>query len=513
MISDFRRWLPALLFAVAVGPICAMQDTSQPVISTGPATDALAMRIMHARLDGTTLHVHVAAVGQDGRVPSTSLVGSWTTTVRCRDSVTGIAAAALPLPRDLERSVSTHTVVCLDNSVGSNSTAERVVAAMRLFGYGFTDADSVAVLAYDHGMAELAPFVSGTVLPTSMFDAPASNGLAAMYSAMHAGITSLQQSASAVRDLVVVSATDDNASVHHDLTSVVQHARAAGVRVSVIRVGTASLGYVGRYLAGATGGIATTIHRDSALTAAALARHIVMARRNYMDIAIEIPASYADVPDLDVVVHCMVGGTVLADSVRIPLRPRTYPQQRLIAATFADASDTALTSFTSLLALLAEQAQDDTATTLELIGHVDNAAPQAGKLALRRARHVAAALQRMGVPADRLRIRDEGSSRPLYAFELLPWHRRMNNRVEVRRRTEEAYPYDVVVAKVRTERQAEEQVARWEERGFTAYYDSMVANNEPLYRVLLWGYATRAQAEDAAAIVRSKHNVPTAYVD
>jgi hypothetical protein len=49
--------------------------------------------------------------------------------------------------------------------------------------------------------------------------------------------------------------------------------------------------------------------------------------------------------------------------------------------------------------------------------------------------------------------------------------------------------------------------------GFNAYFDSMIANGEPAYRVLLWGYTTRSEAEAAAAIIRTEHKISSAYVD
>jgi hypothetical protein len=95
----------------------------------------------------------------------------------------------------------------------------------------------------------------------------------------------------------------------------------------------------------------------------------------------------------------------------------------------------------------------------------------------------------------------------------MPWQRRLNNRVELRRYKTEPFPYDVVVAMVRTETQADELATTWEGRGFKADVDASVVEGEPLYRVLLWGYASKADAEAAAEVVRTQHDVPTAYVD
>ncbi|MBU3742745.1 MAG: hypothetical protein FGM24_10765 [Candidatus Kapabacteria bacterium] len=500
-------WMTSLHLSIA------QIETPQADVSTGPAQDAVGIRIMHASVDGNVIRLHVAPVDSDGRVPSTSIIGTWSASITRRDSGVGTVVDATVLPRGRDRAQSGTTVLCIDNAAAAGGLARKAVAAVRDLGFGLLDNDSIAVLAYDHTLSQLAPLGSGMSLPTVITDAPEPSGLTAMYSALGAAIDIAKASPSADRDVIVMVASDDNASINDDLTSIVRRAREAGVRISTIRIGTSTLGFVHRYLAGATGGMSAALHADSLSAATSLMRYIVMARRNFMDVSLPLPAEFADAPDLDVAITVASGGTSASDTMRIPLRTRQYRQQRLIVSAYADAADTSIGNFRGQLALLAESMADDTTSVIEVIGHVGKGTKDAGTRAMRRANSVANALIAMGAAADRITVRSDGDSRALYPFELMPWQQRMNNRVEVRRRTADPYPYDVVVAKVRTESQADEQIAVWEGRGYKAYYDVSTADGEPLYRVMLWGYTSKADAEAAAAVVRSEHNAPAAYVD
>lgn len=508
-----RAALVVALWATSWQLSIAQIESPQPDVSTGPAQDAVGIRIMHASVDGGSIRLHVAPVDGDGRVPSTSIIGTWSVSVLRRDSAIGTTAEATVLPRGRDRAEPGMAIVCIDNSAAASGLARKAVTAIRDLGYGLLDNDSIAVLAYDHGLSQLAPPGQGTVLPSAISTAPESIGLSAMHSAMLAAIDMAKASTAGDRDVIVVAATDDNASITDDMATVVRRAREAGVRISTIRIGTSTLGYIHRYLAGATGGLSAQLHADSLSAAASLIRYIMMARRNYMEVSIPLPDGYGNAPDLDIAVTVVSGGISMSDTVQLPLQPRQYRQQRLIVSTYADVADTAFGPFKGQLALLAESMTDDTMSVIELTGHVGKGTKDAERRAMRRANAVANALIAMGAQADRITVRSNGDSRQLYSFELMPWQQRMNNRVEVRRRAADPYPFDVVVAKVRTESQADEQITVWEGRGFKAYYDVSTADGEPLYRVMLWGYASKADAEAAAAIVRTEHNAPAAYVD
>ena len=511
MINALRGGLLAATLTVALANASSQIDATQ--IATGPSIDAAGIRIMHAELQDSSIRLHVAAVDRDGRVPSTSIIGTWTASVTCRDSITGVSTDVAPLPRGRDAAQYGVTYVCVDHSAASNALAKRVVDGFRLLGFGMTDRDSVSVIAVDHSWLQLSPLVSGSALPMAITDPGPSTGLTALYAGLMSAIESASSADATDRDVVLVTATDDNASIQHDLADVVTRARERNVRISTIRVGQSNLGYVFRYLAGATGGRAMQVQSDSAHVVAQLVRQIVMARRNYVDLTIPVPASYAQAPDLDISVSVTVPGMTLTDTVRLPLRPRQYKRQRTILAGFSDAADTSLSAYRAQLALLGESLSDDSTSVIDIIGHIEKSSLDATNRGRRRAQRVADAIIAQGISAERITVRSEGDSKPLYAFELMPWQRRMNNRVELRRYTADPYPYDVVVAMVRTEAQAEELLTTWEGRGFKAYFDASVVEGEPLYRVMLWGYASKADAEAAAEVVRTQHDAPTAYVD
>jgi outer membrane protein OmpA-like peptidoglycan-associated protein len=511
MINALRGGLLAATVAVALTSAYSQTDATE--IATGPSIDAVGIRVMHAAFQDSSIRLHVAAVDLDGRVPSTSIIGTWTAAVTCRDSVTGVTSDVAPLPRGRDAAQHGVTYVCVDHAAASNGLAKRVVDGFRLLGYGMTERDSVSVIAVDHAWLQLSPLISGTALPMAITDPGPSTGLTALYASLMSAIESASGGNASDRDVVLVTATDDNASIVHDLADVVQRARERNVRISTIRVGQSNLGYVFRYLAGATGGRAMQVHSDSAHAVAQLVRQIVMARRNYIELTVPVPASYAQAPDLGIGVSVTVPGMTLADTVRLPIQARQYKRKRTVLACFSDAADTSLSAYRAQLALLAESLSDDSTDVIDLVGHIEKGSLDAMARGRRRAQRVADALIAQGVSPERITVRSEGDMRPLYAFELMPWQRRLNNRVELRRYKTEPFPYDVVVAMVRTETQADELATTWEGRGFKADVDASVVEGEPLYRVLLWGYASKADAEAAAEVVRTQHDVPTAYVD
>jgi hypothetical protein len=148
-------------------------------------------------------------------------------------------------------------------------------------------------------------------------------------------------------------------------------------------------------------------------------------------------------------------------------------------------------AFYPSLALLAEELMENPEMKIELIGHagrdvVNDAVP----LGYERARSVADALMGWGVPPKAIQVRSEGASKPLYYFQLEEWQRRMNNRVEMRRITVDPTPYTIVVDQVASEELAEKAVSVWKDRNFKAYFEPVMTQRNPAYKIVLWGYAT-----------------------
>ncbi|MFM8439216.1 MAG: SPOR domain-containing protein, partial [Candidatus Kapaibacterium sp.] len=68
-------------------------------------------------------------------------------------------------------------------------------------------------------------------------------------------------------------------------------------------------------------------------------------------------------------------------------------------------------------------------------------------------------------------------------------------------------PFEIVTDYVESERDAQAAVQTWLKRSYKAYYEPVVVERTPVFRVKLWGYETEAGARDAAALIKKKYNV------
>ena len=150
---------------------------------------------------------------------------------------------------------------------------------------------------------------------------------------------------------------------------------------------------------------------------------------------------------------------------------------------------------------LAEALKSNPDLIVELVGNAganEGNDEQCKQLALRRARIVRQKMIESGVHPEQLRASTEGSERPLYLFPRFNWQHRYNSRLEIRWLLPEDFPYEIVADNYLSEDEANNSVEVWEDRGYKAYYQRIIQNNRPAYRVLIWGYKSEADAIEVA---------------
>jgi hypothetical protein len=149
---------------------------------------------------------------------------------------------------------------------------------------------------------------------------------------------------------------------------------------------------------------------------------------------------------------------------------------------------------------MAEEMMTDSTLRIELIGHVsDDITSNADVRARERAGYVRDFLNAYGVRKQQITVRSDGSRRPLYFFQNDGTQRLMNNRVEARILAPDLYPFTITVDQVETEEMAYNEVRRWEQRSFKAFFELVVVDHAPVYRIKLWGYQTLDEARKGAA--------------
>jgi len=206
--------------------------------------------------------------------------------------------------------------------------------------------------------------------------------------------------------------------------------------------------------------------------------------------------------------------TLLADTLMVPMQEREYMTARAVLAVLPDTNEVGLKQHYALLTQVAEDLLEDSSKVLQLVGHVSpDVKSDHDERALERAGYVSAFLQANGVRPSQIRIRSAGSREPMFYLQQDGTQRLLNNRVEGYYLFSADLPFTIAVGQYATEEQAEDWVQTWVDRGYKAYFEPIVVDRAPAYRVKLWGYETENAALVDARIVRTKHQAPFAVVE
>jgi outer membrane protein OmpA-like peptidoglycan-associated protein len=321
-------------------------------------------------------------------------------------------------------------------------------------------------------------------------------------------LSALRQSSALQRSVIVITASDDNGSLTTTSSDVVKQARAVGASITTVRMGISTPAYVFRYMAGATGGRLYTLSAERPAEAASAVRELLYGQKQHYAFTIGLPASSGECEDVTVRIQYSGQGATLSDSLRVPMRDRSYRSMNLIAATFSDSTDAGLSEYNSTLASLCEYLLSHTDQRVMLVGHVSSDyTGKADRRGLERAQAVAGYMERYIVSPSQISVRSDGSMRPLYYLQTEQWQRTLNNRVDLQWLDPDLEPFTIAVEQVATEEMAIRSVETWEQRGYRCYFEGVISSGAPVYRVKLWGFRSMTDAQGAAAEVRKRFRV------
>lgn len=517
-------WLAAALVVLVLATTASPRLLSQDVL-TGPtglppssvpsiymrgttldtARRPATVRILGTQRGGDTLRVRLVVMDSLGNLlQAASMNLAVSADIRCADvAPTRIRATTM---RDLRQGAYGTTVILCDNSLLSSGTSREALRSLRDILPTLPERDSVGVVVFDHDVLEVSPLASPTVAAEACVPeaVPEPDGLCASFAATLTGLAMTAEH-DGPRTVVLVVASDDNASFATTTEQIVRRARELNAVVHVLRIGTQSRAFPYRYIASATGGRLTTLATENVAQVGTVIRELVYGASAYLDVQLPMADITSTTCGASAWLACnvedlSVATPVRTDSISLQLVEQAYRTSPAIVATFADTTEVGLQNFYPLLASMAEELMSDSTLRVELIGHVsDDVSSNADIRARERAGYVRDFLKAYGVRNEQLSVRSDGSRRPLYYFQLDGTQRLMNNRVEARLLTPDAFPYTITVDQVETEAMAYDEVRRWEQRNFKAYFELVVANHTPVYRVKLWGYGTLDEARKGAA--------------
>jgi outer membrane protein OmpA-like peptidoglycan-associated protein len=328
-------------------------------------------------------------------------------------------------------------------------------------------------------------------------------GLSAAFCTLLQALQHWQRSpASRQRLLLLITGNADNCSLMCELEEVADLARGLGIPVSVVHLGLASERASWRHLAAYTGGLFGEFTQPDWDSVAAWTARLLRGLHRHYRISLRMPEGCT-------AATLQLRAAAQTAEYRLQDVPPRFTPEFLPVCLFERGDTSIAAAYEPVLERLAALLRLNPKRVVELVGHSSlEGDPRLNwELGLRRAHAVRQRLLRLGVPARQLRLRSEGSSRPLHFLQQQPWQATLNRRVELR--WLEPGGYELLLTHVATESAALEAVRQWEERGYRAYYELIVLNGQPAYRLKLWGFRTTAEALAARRQLQLRYGVHT----
>lgn len=516
-IAFLLSCLPAATQAqvVSTGPELGHSD-SRSQFFKGLATDSatLVSRIKIVGFDRQpdgSLEARVVALDSDGNfIPLSNAGVQVSADVSCRGQSPIGFQINVADSADKARSGSSAFYVAIDHSMLSKTLTRDVFLSLKRALAEVPSNDSLGIGLINQSlktMQRVGP-LKRTLENTIVDELEESSGISALFASSNNLIREMEN-CRGNKCVIIVTTTGDNASGHVNVRDVVRSFQDSEIKVFVIRVGLDLASHPLRHFASATGGAIYTLEPDDIAMVGDVIREIILSQ--HWNSAITIPAG------IDVIEECTTPWmrirlaadsthNALIDSIALTPRELSLEPEPSIVALFDDTTDVGLQQYYPLLLSIAERMTEDINLKIELIGHVGKGEQEnADQRALERAQNVQNFLIVNGVLDKQIIVRSEGNRKPRYYFETDGTRRLMNNRVEAVFIKSEQRPYTVIVDQVNTEDEAMIQRSLWTKRNQKVYHEVINDKGQIVYRIVLWGYASKGIADAAATMLKKQY--------
>ncbi len=407
-------------------------------------------------------------------------------------------------------SVNFDMAICLDNSSFA-SDYYSVYDQLLYFTSSLSDKDNLKYTLFNHKILQDIPLLptihTNDKLNSSKPDSP--DGFSAIYKVLYNNAKTLAEANNKNEKAVVLIAySTDNSSLIYDRNDVIEICKKYNIPVYVIGIGNAVDSYSMSYICEHTGGKYYFLNEDEIYRVRNILGEVAFSLKNYY--SLEYPIS------LNLLSNCKKINSEVSfsssigkvqDSISINLLAEKEFFRYQAVASFKHRDTILDKSFDEPLAELAQILKDNPKVRVELVGNASIEGNEAicNELAINRARAVRKALIAMGTNPNQISVRNDGSNNPVYYFQETEKTQYFNRRVEIRWLNPELLPFEIIAGWAVSETDALTMVEDWENKGYRCYYERYLQNNNPVYRVKIWGYPTMEEAEKIAGNLKKTY--------
>lgn len=348
------------------------------------------------------------------------------------------------------------------------------------------------------------------------YDLPTPSGLSGLYRAIYTNLLSFTPNVSKDKNkaLIIVTYSEDNSSLIYSPDDIISAAQNFGIPIYVIAVGDAYNSYNLQKMSNATGGKLYTIENDSLHTIEYILKEIDFGLNNHYSLTMEFDNNPDECRDSYGKLILKYGDKTLEDGLILNPSKNEFHSYYQSVAIFEDKSAELDQSYSDQIIELSNVLKNNPGYKVKLVGHSGQEGNKEydAEISENRAINVKNLMTKNGVNDDQILTGSEGFSKPLYILGQTPWQNNFNRRVELKWITPyESAPFEIVVEQVWTEEEAYSSTAKWNKRGFQSYYDNYLIGNEPVYRIMLWGFKSEDEVKETATSIMKKYKTKVTY--
>ena len=429
---------------------------------------------------------------------------NWTIDHKCNDMISQSPVISF---EELEP-IANNSELCfmVDNSASSNYGIQ-LLNHIKSFSSDLYVSDKVQLSFFNQNNLMAYPLSLKDDIIMASLDKPEPSGLNALYKSVYQNIVKMKSN-SKNKSLIILTFSSNNAATIYNIQDVIKISKKYNTPIYVVALGDAIDSYSMKYLSYATGGRYYNVNLENMDEVKDILHEIRFSNlANY-----QLTIDKLDNLDCDEVyskIKLSFNDKEYEDNIQIISNPQWLSSRNQSIAAFDYKSTDVNIEYNELIKSLSRVLQDNPSYSVELIGHssIEGSSEKNNEISLARADSIKNKLVSMGVQANQLKTKGEGSNMPLYFMPNSPWQQFYNRRVEVRWLIPEMMPFEIIADQYWTEEEAISKVQEWRKRGFRSYYQRYLINNKPSYRIKLWGYETLAEAQSELKKLSNKYRI------
>lgn len=351
-------------------------------------------------------------------------------------------------------------------------------------------------------------------------------GMSAPYTALY---QALEDNAKRLNEfiepmIIMIVHSNDNASIKNTVVEVIQKARKLNIPISIIADGNSVDSYYYKLITSATGGAFYSIdNQNNSMDLVKIIQEMYYAQKIGYTLTIPFPKfdnkednltlqvmskQQPKFPSFDKNENTMV---LLSEELDYIYEYDSLNVLETSSIYFGFQQSAVNANYKSMLKNIANILLNDPSKQVQIIGNTSpkefSSTKDHSNFASIRAKSIETELLNYGVMSSQIVLKEMGASKPLHSIEKNQWEEEANRRVEIVWLDAARKPFEIVAETVPSEYEAQMKVNEWNERGIKSYYDAYLENKIPMYKVLLWGYSSKNEAEMTAKNLSKKYNV------